>query len=94
MNELTGDQRKKVQNWFDEKAPLVGKCPMCGHREWSLGSHLVVPPVFSDGDLFIGGTAYPFIMLTCGHCGNTQFHSAVMIGLLPSSSTPQSEEPK
>lgn len=82
MDELTTKQRDKLQAWFDEKAALIGKCPMCGHRNWQLVGHMVSPPVYTPGGITLGGIAYPMVMLGCSHCANIQFHSAQMIGLI------------
>lgn len=92
MSGLTAKQREKVQAWFDEKAPLIGKCPMCGHREWQLVEHMVSPPVFSGGALTLGGVAYPMVMLGCAHCANIQFHSAQLIGLLEPEKYPSAKK--
>ncbi len=92
MSTLTDDQRSKVQKWFDEKTPLIGACPMCNHREWVLGDQMVQPmPFINGGGLTIGGSAFPMIMLACGHCGNIQFQSAVMMGLLVAEAKPNAE---
>lgn len=91
METLTEQQRQIILKWFDEKAPLVGRCPICNHREWRLQPHIVTPPIFADGGMSLGGTSYPFIMLTCHHCGNTQFHNAVVIGLLKDDPEPAPE---
>lgn len=34
--------------------------------------------------MLIGGISFPMVMITCQNCGNTDFHSAVMIGLVSS----------
>lgn len=34
--------------------------------------------------MLIGGISFPMVMITCQNCGNTHFHSAVMIGLVSS----------
>lgn len=84
MEKLTLEQRQKIEKWFDEKAQVMGQCPVCRSRNFGLMDHMVAPPIFeANGGLTIGGPAYPMIMIACGHCGHTQFHNAVMIGLLP-----------
>jgi hypothetical protein len=52
------------------------------HQLSRISQHVVSPPLFSSG-LIIGGTAYPFVMITCATCGNTRFLNAVSIGLFP-----------
>lgn len=92
MQPITDDQRQKVQAWFDEKAPLIGACPMCKQRQWVLGDYLVQPMPFTEGGtLVIGGLSMPLLMLICGNCGNVQFQSAVMAGLVSHESGPQSD---
>jgi hypothetical protein len=86
-SELTQEQRLTVQKWFDEKMAggVIGKCGMCGSRSWTLVEHLVAPPTWnSGGGMLIGGISFPMVMITCQNCGNTHFHSAVMIGLVSS----------
>lgn len=84
ISELTEEQRLKVQDWFDRKSAggVIGKCSVCGSRHWVLVEYLVHAPKFAPGaGMLIGGTEFPFVMITCANCGNTHFHSAVMIGL-------------
>lgn len=82
MEELSLSQRQKVEKWFAEKANVIGKCPVCRERNYTLLNHIVAPPVFQGGSVVIGGPAYPMIMIMCQNCGYTSFHNAMVIGLL------------
>lgn len=82
---LTDDQRNKFSEWINSKAPLIGKCPTCGHREWSVLEHFVDLPIYRGGNIIIGGGPhYPNVGIICRHCGNTQILNAVMMGVLDS----------
>ena len=83
MQQLTLDQRKIVEQWFAEKAIVIGQCPVCLNRQFTLLDHLIAPPIFQNGSLTIGGSAYPMVMIMCMNCGHTHFHNAVMMGILP-----------
>ncbi|MCI1143160.1 hypothetical protein MOP88_14015 [Sphingomonas sp. WKB10] len=92
MQELTEEQRSKVQTWIDSKTGLIGKCPICSQRQWVLGNHLVQPMPFSrGGGITIGGGSVPLAMLFCNNCGNVQFQSAVMMGLIPRDEEPRND---
>jgi len=82
MGRLTEQERYLVQRWFDDKTALIGNCPMCSHREWILGDSLVHAPEFTQPGRSSTFHAFPFFMIFCGHCGNTQFISAVMAGVV------------
>lgn len=93
--ELTPEHREKVKQWLVVKsAPLIGKCPVCGARDWSLLDHIIdFKPYHPEGTLFLGGPQYPAVGLFCQNCGNTQFLNAVKMGLVPPGSREPATEP-
>jgi predicted nucleic-acid-binding Zn-ribbon protein len=93
MQQLTLEQRQKVEKWFAEKANVMGQCPVCRNRQFTLLDHMVAPPIFDGGGLTIGGPAYPMVMVMCTNCGNTNFHNAVVLGLLPGEGSTDTKPP-
>jgi predicted nucleic-acid-binding Zn-ribbon protein len=94
MEKLSLEHRKMIEQWFDERVKVIGQCPVCRHRNFSLLDHMVAPPIFeTGGGITIGGPAYPMIMIACGNCGHIHFHNAVMLGLLPGSTPPPPIDP-
>jgi predicted nucleic-acid-binding Zn-ribbon protein len=83
---LTSQEQEKILLWFQEKFSTniraYPKCEMCGTNGWVLGQHTVTPMMFSKEGLQLGGHAYPQVMLSCAHCGNTKFFSAVQMGIV------------
>jgi hypothetical protein len=79
---ISNQQREKFSNWINSRAPLIGKCSICGHRQWTLLDHFVDLPVYRGGNIVLGaGPHYPNIGIICGNCGNTQLINAVLAGI-------------
>lgn len=84
--EVTEEHRQRIAEWFERVRglnPDSPTCPMCSHKDWTLGGHLVAPPTFHFGAMVIGGPAYPHFMMICTNCGTTQFVNAVAARLIP-----------
>lgn len=77
---LTKEDKEKVVAHLEAKASSL-RCPACRQHNWSIGDHLLSPPVFVGGAIAIGGTNYPMVALVCNNCFNTQFFAAVPLGL-------------
>jgi len=93
---LTNEQRQNFADWMNSRAPLIGKCGLCGHREWAIASDILEVRPFHGGGLAIGGSVYPYIGVVCQHCGNTHFVNAVISNVLQetkSDSTPEELSP-
>jgi hypothetical protein len=93
---LTQDQKTRIADWLnkhtDNNAP---KCPFCGSDVWVIGDHLIQLQVASlSGNLVLGGTAYPQVMLVSSPCGHTVFFNAVMLGLMPGAPRQEGEPQK
>jgi predicted nucleic-acid-binding Zn-ribbon protein len=83
---LTQEQNTKVREWLNEKiGSKLRPCVLCGTNKWTLQSHLVATPIFTDG-IHIGGETYPYAVLTCNHCGNSHFLNTVKMGVTPRAS--------
>lgn len=81
---LTQEQRTKFLNHINSKTNLIGKCPVCSARQWSILDHFLNGLVFHPGgSIVMGGPSYPHVGLICGNCGNTQLINAVVAGILP-----------
>lgn len=84
---LTDDQKKRFAEWVNSKTPLIGKCSVCGHREWTILDDILEVRPFNGGGMVIGGPVYPYVALFCTNCTNTQFLSAIATGVLNPNAT-------
>lgn len=83
-SKLSPEQRQTFLNWMSSKAPLIGKCPLCNAREWSLIEEIIELRPFHGGSMVVGGPTYPNVGVICNNCGNTQLVNAVVSGVLKS----------
>lgn len=83
--ELTYEQKQKFKDWIEAKAALIGKCPVCHSRHWTVLDHFVDLPIYRGGALVAGGVSYPNVGMICGNCGNTQLINAVASGIVQQS---------
>jgi len=82
FGKLSTEEREQAKKWIDKQAPdLV--CPVCGKGTWMLGDHVIGLTPYSMGLIF-GGTSYPAILVVCGECGLFRLFSAVMAGVVQS----------
>ena len=78
---LGQSQRQEFARWLQACA-VRNVCPACGSGNLSILDKLVQPIPFTGGGLSVGGMAFPLAMVACGRCGNVQFYSAVLAGLV------------
>ena len=94
--ELNEEQKAKFKQHIEQKASLLGKCPLCSHRSWTLLNHFLDVHIHhGDGNFRIGGDTYPHVGLMCTNCGNTQLVNAIFAGLISndsSGSKPEGEQ--
>lgn len=81
-SKLSMDQRHKFESWINSKTTLIGKCPVCAERRWTLLDDILEVRPFNGGGLVVGGATYPHVGLMCTNCGNTQFINAVVSGII------------
>ena len=79
---LTQAQRDSIARWLTEKGAL-GSCSACGKSSWFVAEHLLHGQIFSNGNVILGGTAYPLAMIVCSNCAHSRMHLAVPMGILP-----------
>lgn len=92
--ELTLAQRQTFERWINGKSPLIGKCPVCGDRKYTILDHLVDLPIYRGGNMIIGGGPnYPNVGLVCTNCGTTQLVNAVISGVVSDGSQPPATAP-
>ena len=85
---LTQEHRDKFEAWINSKSALIGKCPVCTQRSWTVLEHFVELPIYRGGGVMVaGGATYPNIGLVCTNCGNTQLMNAALSGILSENST-------
>ena len=81
-DELSPEQIKAAQAWIADKRKNHS-CPVCNKfNSLIIQAHFVSTPIFADGQVTIGGTTYPSVMLVCDNCGFLQLFRAVRMGLL------------
>jgi len=85
QQELTSEQKKKVEAYLRDNWNQSPHCPISGHRNWIIGDHIVAPPIHSGAGLLLGGPAYPQVMVICGGCGYTMYFNAVKVGIVSAS---------
>lgn len=79
---LTEQQKKKFEEHINKKMTLIGKCPVCSSRSWTVLDHMVHIPIHYGGNIMVGGPSYPSVGLICSNCGNTQLINAVFAGVV------------
>ena len=94
---LTVAQKQKFADWMGSKAPLIGKCSLCGDRRWTVLDHLIEFRPYAGGNMILGGMTYPHVGIICENCGHSEFVNAVVCGLVPAdkpaTNPPPSEKP-
>nr|WP_295889402.1 hypothetical protein [uncultured Devosia sp.] len=76
---LSEDDKQRVANWFADRTALIGKCPLCGTRQWTVLTHILQVPA---GMAPLGGGRFEFVGICCSNCGNTHFIGADDIGIV------------
>ena len=79
------EARKQILAAIRERmGPDDRPCPMCGHSRWVLPEGIAIViyqaeygPMRTPG----AGSAMPFAVLICEHCGNAQFFNLYGLGL-------------
>ena len=81
-NRFGPEKQKKAIAWLDEKWPIEKRgCEICGSKVWSISTDFITPLIF-EGNIHLGGRAYPCVGVICQNCGNTKCFNAVKMGLL------------
>jgi hypothetical protein len=81
----TGQVDLRVANeWIAVRWPAPRPFPLCDHEEWGIGPSLAQIPTSALG-LHSPPRTNPCVAVVCGHCGNTVFLNALVMGLLPKS---------
>jgi hypothetical protein len=78
---LSDEDLKKIVDLLHKHQPT---CAVCGKKDYNVHEHLIsLAPAKSTENIIFGaaGTLYPFAMVTCKHCGNTNFLNSVILGL-------------
>jgi hypothetical protein len=84
--ELSENEIKKVQVWFDEKrkaGPLKGVCELCGADDWVINPELYTNTVFNlIRDQHYHGQGDLCAKINCDNCGNTKLLEAKKVGFV------------
>ena len=77
--------RGKALAWLNEQWKGNKLCPICSENSWSISEDLVEVRPYKGGALVVGGSLFPFLVVTCRNCGHTLFFNAVIAGLVEGS---------
>lgn len=80
---LAKDQKKKIQEWLEEKWTAPPGCPVCQTTNFTIADHLVTPTILADGGMMLGGPSYPQALLICDNCGHTRYFNVLRMDILP-----------
>ena len=79
---LTAEEKERVkshiQTWLGKGLLLPVQ-----NGDWIIGDELISPPIFSGGNMILGGPVYPHVMLVERKTGLTLYFNAVLLGLVP-----------
>jgi predicted nucleic-acid-binding Zn-ribbon protein len=78
---LSDEDFKKIVDLLNEHQPT---CTICKKKNYIIHRNLIsLSPVKSNTNIIFGGagTLYPFAMVSCKHCGNTNFLNSVIFEL-------------
>jgi len=85
QSKLSDKQKDRAKAWVENQEGWKDyKCPICYSRKWTLGQHLVAPPIISPKGIRLGGPSYPQFMIICGVCGYTLYFNAIRSRVSPS----------
>lgn len=73
---------QRAIKWLEEHWKGTRVCPVCGHTSWSISDDIIEIRPFRGGSLVVGGSLYPFIVVTCTTCGHTLLFNAKVAGLV------------
>lgn len=79
---LSPQDVEKVRNWLRDHWKNWA-CPFSHDTNWELGGSLAQAPLFSSGNIVVGGPVYPYVVISCSSCGYTVLINAIKIGILP-----------
>ena len=74
---MTPSQIDKMNVWLRTHA-YSKPCPYCGGTQFSTGE-IVAAPIYSHGNVSIGGPTMPMAQLVCNNCAHVIFFAAVLI---------------
>lgn len=88
---LTPEQQAQAQKWLNEHWTTQA-CPFHGPTRWQLNIQMTSTPVYTPGRTVLGGSVFPFLVVVCAICGYTVFVSALVVGVLPTPTKPESPD--
>src|SRR5688572_18678925 len=88
---LSMEEFEKAKKWLEERK-AVNPCPLCGNKTWSISEQLAVAPVYSTRILM--GAGFPAVVILCSNCFFFRWHSAIVMGIVPTKVKPEPEEVK
>jgi hypothetical protein len=88
---LTPEQLNKAQAWLSAHW-INSACPFHGLTTWEVGGVLAQAMAYVGGGLVVGGPVYPFLVVTCSHCGYSVLVNALKIGIVQPEQPVQSPE--
>lgn len=67
---------------------------MCGNKHWEITDTVFQAIEFDHKSLFINGSTFPIVPLTCNNCGNTYFINALVAKLIDPQEQSQNDNSK
>lgn len=72
--------KKKLLEYLEQKWGRDSRCPMCGHKSWTVHDTTFEIREFNEGNMVLGGPVIPVVTIMCTNCGNTLFVNALQAG--------------
>tara|TARA_R110002051_G_scaffold167785_1_gene238486 strand:- start:1553 stop:1819 length:267 start_codon:yes stop_codon:yes gene_type:complete len=79
---LTKKQQKIALDFLKKVWTQDRGCNVCSTTDWTVHKELYEMRQFSSGELTVGGSFVPLLMLECKNCGNTLTINATKVGLV------------
>jgi hypothetical protein len=88
---LTAEAQQRAIGAVNRLLPI--QCNVCKTSSWNLTPELFEIRAFSGGDLHLGASLIPLLVLTCTNCANTIFLNAIQLGVVDAKNPKSAVEP-
>lgn len=86
MNSISENEKNKIVEVLKQRNAL-GDCPRCKHKAFTLLDGYFNQSLQQEvtGNVVIGGSTVPSVVVVCNNCGYMSQHALGALGLLPPS---------
>jgi hypothetical protein len=84
---LSAEEMQSARKWLEQRG--VHNCPSCEHPNWIIAERLAFAHTYNPNGPIVIGAGYPAVMVVCRLCAYYRMHSAVIMGIVPSSMAAQ-----